>query len=343
VSEPFRVLIVRLATPWLQRLDGGKVLAAIGARVDELVARASAAVKLRFPNVGTDTSLGYLGRERRIRRGPGESAASYARRQRRWLESHRVRGNAFELVRQLWAFHKAELDPRIDVVSTSGQRHWIAAGVDDGEAAGAIAHDEITWEPHPATYEAALPIVANVLAGATEVRPTSTSTFASATEDAPFPARITNGVDTEDVVVVGTATSPDRLLLRAPLEHAYAAGPSSIARLHYEWAHIWVFLYVDEAPSVVATLVTHAGDVIVTDVGDEIVVVTDISSGGELASEAAETFCAIPREWSAGHIPYVTVVLLYGEGLVLGYPVPVATLGDGHVLGADTPVVLIAE
>lgn len=110
-----------------------------------------------------------------------------------------------------------------------------------------------------------------------------------------------------------------------------------------EWAHIWVFFYLGASPTYPATLITQAGDTIITHLGDDIIVVTDLIGGGTLADEEAEVFRAIPREWSAAHIPYVTIVLLYGNGILYGYPIPVATFGDGHVYGEDLPVVLIAE
>lgn len=112
-----------------------------------------------------------------------------------------------------------------------------------------------------------------------------------------------------------------------------------------EWAHIWVFFYLGASPTYPATLITQAGDTVITHLGDEILVVTDLLGGGTLADEEAEAFCAIPREWSAAHIPYVTVVLLYGDGELWDYPVPMGTWDESATItwDEDTPVVLIAE
>lgn len=111
-----------------------------------------------------------------------------------------------------------------------------------------------------------------------------------------------------------------------------------------EWAHIWVFLYLAAAPTVSSTLITHAGDTLITHLGDDLIAITNLGAGGALAEEEAELYRAVPREWSAAHIPYVTVVLLYGVGELWDYPPPGTWDESGSITwDQDTPVVLIAD
>lgn len=141
----FTVAIKRLSPPWLQRLVGGRVMQALASVADEHVERLVAGVRLRFPAFDEDNvdeaALALTGRERRIRRGPREDAATYATRLRRWLDAHRTRGGVYELVRQLDAFFEAWLNVRMDVVDARGKRVWI-----DDAVPGVITRDSITWD-----------------------------------------------------------------------------------------------------------------------------------------------------------------------------------------------------
>lgn len=251
--------------PWLQRTHGARVMFGIADVLDDYADRLVQGVKVRFPGVPPrpidEAALALTGRERRLRRGPGEAASTYARRLPGWWDAHRRSGSPYVLLEQLYAFFVDYLATvQIDVVAHSGLRH----SLDD---AGTITRDSITWSVPP------------------------------------------DGTD--------------------------------------EWAHIWVMFHVGTEPLAVATLVTSSGDVIVTSDGNSLIAVTSLSAGGVLAEEAAETFRAIPREWSAAHIPYVTVVLLYGLGRLWDYPTPVPTYTAREATGAtwdsDTPVILIAE
>jgi len=132
--------VTRAMPPWLKRTRGLRLLEAIGEQIDDVVDRTAEGVRLRFPYDAPDPgALALTGRERRIRRGPGESAATYARRLRGWWDAHRTRGGPYALLGQLYAFFLDWLDVRMDVVYHSGTRRWI-------DTAGAITRDAITWE-----------------------------------------------------------------------------------------------------------------------------------------------------------------------------------------------------
>lgn len=124
--------------PWLVQARGTKLLGAIGDVLDSLVTRVAQGVRQRFPNDIDDSSLARVGRERRIRRGPGESAETYAARLRIWWDMHRIRGGPYALLWNLHHFFLSWLPGRKDVLDYRGKLVWIDAG-------GTITRDAITW------------------------------------------------------------------------------------------------------------------------------------------------------------------------------------------------------
>lgn len=124
--------------PWLLRTEGIRLVGALAAVIDDHRSRLVAGVKLRFPGVYTLEGVDKIGRERRLRRGPAESAATFAARLPRWWQDHRTRGGAYALLEQMKAYLDGTLDPPYDVVSYRGVRHVMNA---DDE----ITRDAITW------------------------------------------------------------------------------------------------------------------------------------------------------------------------------------------------------
>lgn len=129
--------------PWLRRTVGAKLVRGIGDEIDAVVDRSVEAAKARFPNAARLDALGAIGVERRIRRGPNETAATYAKRLRRWFDDHRTRGGPYALLAQLFAYFAGFLDVRIDVVYWTGNRFWVAP------LTGVVTHDSITWSTPP--------------------------------------------------------------------------------------------------------------------------------------------------------------------------------------------------
>lgn len=260
--QTFTTKLRLIMPPWLQRTVGAKLLTAIGEQIEALLVRTALSVKLRFPghdeaNVDEE-ALAYIGRDRKIRRGPSEDAVTYARRLRLWFQTHRTRGGAYALLRQLHAYTLDWLNVRMDVVAKSGRRRWI-------DEDGVITADTITWD-----------------------------------------------------------TDPDQ-----------------------GWAHVWLFFYLpDEIPLGFDYIVTHDGDRWVTHDGDFWVASRTISPS-EMSDDEKAIFTAVAREWSAAHIPYITVVLLYGVGELWDYPAPMGTWDEWvdptKTVDEDAPVILIAE
>jgi hypothetical protein len=103
----FRRVFKALGPGWLTSGDGEKVLYSVGVMLDATLERARQALVARFPEYAeTEDALGYLGRDRLIIRGRNESAERYAKRLVEWRYplGHRVRGNAFAMLRQVRAY-----------------------------------------------------------------------------------------------------------------------------------------------------------------------------------------------------------------------------------------------
>lgn len=133
----FQRLMVRVLPPWLTRARGRRLVTSMAKLLDDIADRGYRAVALRFPSTENESALSYLGSDRRIPRGPGESAGSYASRLVPWLDAHRLRGGPYALLKQLHAYH-SESPRRIDLVYASGTRFVM-------EPDGTITRDSITW------------------------------------------------------------------------------------------------------------------------------------------------------------------------------------------------------
>lgn len=141
----FAGALLRRLPPWLQRTVGARVVQGMADPIDALVTASVEAVKARLPVDAPDaTALGLIGAERRIRRGPGESAQTYARRIRTWWDAHRTRGGAYALLGQLDAYFQDWCNVRMDVVANSGLRRWIDAAATVAESV--ITRDSVTWD-----------------------------------------------------------------------------------------------------------------------------------------------------------------------------------------------------
>lgn len=133
----FRELIVTLVPPWLRRGNAAGLLYAIALHFDALVDLVTAAIKLRLPGVYSYETLPHLSRERRIRRGIGESDASLATRQANYLEAHKDRGGPYPMLEQVRA-HYATAPFVVHLVYASGARF-------DMDAAGTVTRDAVSF------------------------------------------------------------------------------------------------------------------------------------------------------------------------------------------------------
>lgn len=110
----------------------------MGDAIEFAMTRLREGVAARFPTGNRPDALAPIGRERRIRRGPGEDSFTYAARLRTWLDSHRTRGNTYSLLTQIYDYFRVSLGVPIDVVGNSGVRHMLSP-------TGEITRKAIVW------------------------------------------------------------------------------------------------------------------------------------------------------------------------------------------------------
>lgn len=122
----FRDTLHFRAPPRLRRFFGSRLLYAFGVHMDAFGDAVVAGVKARFPNLYTNETLGIIGRERGIRRGPAETDTGYAARLENWFETHRRRANPYSLMRLLQAHLTPHLVP-MAVVNNSGCWYTMAS------------------------------------------------------------------------------------------------------------------------------------------------------------------------------------------------------------------------
>lgn len=119
----FRVTILELAPRWLSTGNAAALLRSFGSMFDELLVQLKEGKKASFPEYAPDDALGLIGNDRRILKGPAETNANYRPRLVRAIDSHRVQGSGFELLRQLAGFLSGQGNPPIRLVSNRATWH----------------------------------------------------------------------------------------------------------------------------------------------------------------------------------------------------------------------------
>lgn len=133
----FRDRVKRIVPPWLRRFWASRIMYSFAIFFDLLVDAVTAGVHLRFPGYYSEETLAFIGRGRRIPRGPNESAASYALRLVTWLDAHGTRGGPYSMLQQLHAFWGGAFP--MFILYPSGMRYSLATD-------GTITRDVVDWE-----------------------------------------------------------------------------------------------------------------------------------------------------------------------------------------------------
>lgn len=119
----FRETLRNYVPPWLSDRPGKTVgfryLYSMVALLDAGAQFITEGMQARMPGAGTPTALPYIGRDRRIARGPLESDEAYAERLRRWRDTWKTAGNAISLLNNIAGFFAPSL-PRLRLVTHSG-------------------------------------------------------------------------------------------------------------------------------------------------------------------------------------------------------------------------------
>lgn len=122
----FRDTIREISPRWLRNGFAQKFLYSLGIHMDLLGDAAASGVKKAFPlDVNSGDSLGAIGRNRKIERGPNEPDATYSGRLVTWLDRHRTRGNPYTLLQE-WHEFWAATPFTVDLVYQSGKRYHMA-------------------------------------------------------------------------------------------------------------------------------------------------------------------------------------------------------------------------
>lgn len=105
IAHRFRDFVYRTAQPsWMTTGESELVQYSLGVAVDGALERMRLSYEAGNPTTAPEDALRFMGRDRRIRRGRSEPAASYAVRLVRYLDDHKTQGNPFALMDQLYAY-----------------------------------------------------------------------------------------------------------------------------------------------------------------------------------------------------------------------------------------------
>lgn len=149
MTTTFRDTIASISVGWLQEVVGGGILYCAGLAIDAMYDETVEGVKARFPGVGPEDSLQYIGNDRVIERGPNESSSSYVLRLRKAFDTWAVAGNAAKMLEALRIYYLPALPP---IRAVSDRAVWHAISNDEAlnvtRTAGANWNWDGTVKPH---------------------------------------------------------------------------------------------------------------------------------------------------------------------------------------------------
>jgi len=125
-SPTFRDRLASFVPRWLKRGTAAKLLYAFGVHFDLVGDLLVEAVRKRFPEPNSYDALPYIGADRKIIRGPNEPSDVYASRLATWLDAHRLRGNPYVLLEQLYLYYAPNNFPIELVYASSGLQFSLA-------------------------------------------------------------------------------------------------------------------------------------------------------------------------------------------------------------------------
>lgn len=100
----FRARLLQYVVSWLKNTNAARLLYTFGLHLDVTADFIRAAVRKRFLEPDSYDALALHGEMRKMPRGPEESDENYASRLPGWLDAHRIRGNAWGMLEQLWLY-----------------------------------------------------------------------------------------------------------------------------------------------------------------------------------------------------------------------------------------------
>ena len=139
----FRDSLRRIVPPWLSdRVASGmtvgfRTLQSMIAPLDDATDRLVQGVQAAWPGLGTPSALAYVGRNRGMIRGKGESDNDYSSRLTRWLDRWRIAGSQEAIARAIHEYVSGR--PKVRVINRSG----ICVTVDHDDK---LTRDNVKWD-----------------------------------------------------------------------------------------------------------------------------------------------------------------------------------------------------
>jgi hypothetical protein len=141
----FRASFYKGIASWFNSGESELVNYTVGFMQDLIAERFRLSHEARLPSYCPSDALAQLGRDRLIIRGRNESAAAYSARLLRYLDDHRVRGNPYALMDQMFAYLQTA-GVTLRTVDNSGNWYERAA---DGTRTATLNEANWQWDGEP--------------------------------------------------------------------------------------------------------------------------------------------------------------------------------------------------
>jgi hypothetical protein len=152
MASRFRQIRTRIAPRWLTEGEGGDIGYALDIVKDAFIERLRLGLLARFPENGPngetapEDALQLMGRDRRVVRGLGESAVSYAARQKLWLDDRQRQGNPFMLMQKIAEYVGLESGLAYRTVDARG--NWYSRD-ENGVETSLLKQENWDWSGEP--------------------------------------------------------------------------------------------------------------------------------------------------------------------------------------------------
>ena len=158
MSEPTRTLrdLVRRLVPWWMLNQWGYgYLYSIAQVGDLLIQQAVEAARLGFPTHCQEEALAYHGRDRGVRRAPGESRASFVARLLAWRTTAKKIGSADAIVRavQSYALGTLGTTPSVTLVTNTGTWYVLDSSGTVTRTVSLPNPSNWDWDTHPELWD----------------------------------------------------------------------------------------------------------------------------------------------------------------------------------------------
>lgn len=151
--------MVRRVAPWAKSIPGKdwgyRYLYSIAQGLDLLIEQGLEAARLQFPTACPPEALPYHGRDRGVRRAPGESRASYEARLLVWRTSAKKAGSAFAILSAIQSYALGTLGsmPSVTLVTNTGTWFVMAPDGTIERTVSLPGPSNWDWDTHPELWD----------------------------------------------------------------------------------------------------------------------------------------------------------------------------------------------